>query len=67
MTRLPIVVKGVLEADDARLAVEHGAKAVFVSNHGGRALDCSLATVRDHKRIFGSGRAILFIVTFTSM
>jgi len=36
---LPIVVKGVLRAEDARLAVEHGADAIAVSNHGGRQLD----------------------------
>jgi len=37
--RLPVVLKGVLTAEDARLAVEHGAAAVVVSNHGGRQLD----------------------------
>jgi len=36
---LPVVLKGVLTAEDARLAVEHGAAAVVVSNHGGRQLD----------------------------
>jgi isopentenyl diphosphate isomerase/L-lactate dehydrogenase-like FMN-dependent dehydrogenase len=35
----PIVVKGLLTAEDARLACEHGAAAVVVSNHGGRQLD----------------------------
>ncbi|MDQ3877234.1 MAG: alpha-hydroxy-acid oxidizing protein [Actinomycetota bacterium] len=39
LTSLPIVVKGILTAEDARLAVEHGAAAVMVSNHGGRQLD----------------------------
>ena len=38
-TRLPVVVKGVLTATDARKAVRHGAHAVVVSNHGGRQLD----------------------------
>jgi isopentenyl diphosphate isomerase/L-lactate dehydrogenase-like FMN-dependent dehydrogenase len=38
-TRLPLVVKGVLTREDAILAVEHGAAAVVVSNHGGRQLD----------------------------
>ena len=37
--RLPIVVKGVLGAADARRSVVHGARAVIVSNHGGRQLD----------------------------
>lgn len=35
----PIIVKGVLISDDARRAVDHGAAAVVVSNHGGRQLD----------------------------
>ncbi|HYA54186.1 MAG TPA: alpha-hydroxy acid oxidase, partial [Thermoplasmata archaeon] len=38
-TRLPVVVKGVLDPRDARSAVAHGARAVIVSNHGGRQLD----------------------------
>ena len=38
-TDLPVLVKGVLRGDDARLAVEHGAAGVVVSNHGGRQLD----------------------------
>ena len=36
---LPVVVKGLLTAEDAKLACEHGAAAVDVSNHGGRQLD----------------------------
>lgn len=43
-TRLPVVVKGVCRGEDARRAVEHGAKAVVVSNHGGRQLDTAPAT-----------------------
>jgi len=43
-THLPIVVKGVCRGDDARRAAEHGAKAVVVSNHGGRQLDTAPAT-----------------------
>ena len=42
----PIVVKGVHTADDARAAVEHGAAAVVVSNHGGRQLDGVAPTLR---------------------
>jgi isopentenyl diphosphate isomerase/L-lactate dehydrogenase-like FMN-dependent dehydrogenase len=42
----PIVVKGVLTADDARRAVDEGAAAVSVSNHGGRQLDCVPASLR---------------------
>ena len=36
---MPVIVKGILTADDARLAAEHGARGVVVSNHGGRQLD----------------------------
>ncbi len=42
----PIVIKGVLTADDARRAVDAGAAAIVVSNHGGRQLDCVSATIR---------------------
>lgn len=40
---LPVLVKGVLTPEDARLAAEHGAAGVVVSNHGGRQLDTVLA------------------------
>ncbi len=43
-TSLPVVVKGVCRGDDASRAAEHGAKAVVVSNHGGRQLDTAPAT-----------------------
>jgi L-lactate dehydrogenase (cytochrome) len=42
----PIVIKGVLTGDDARRAVDEGAAAVVVSNHGGRQLDCVPASLR---------------------
>lgn len=44
VTRLPVVVKGVCRGEDARRAAEHGAKAVVVSNHGGRQLDTAPST-----------------------
>jgi 4-hydroxymandelate oxidase len=44
-TKLPILLKGIVRADDARLAVEHGAAGVIVSNHGGRQLDTAPATI----------------------
>jgi isopentenyl diphosphate isomerase/L-lactate dehydrogenase-like FMN-dependent dehydrogenase len=43
--RLPVVVKGILCGDDARIAAEHGAAGIIVSNHGGRQLDGALAGV----------------------
>jgi isopentenyl diphosphate isomerase/L-lactate dehydrogenase-like FMN-dependent dehydrogenase len=42
---LPLVLKGILTAEDARLAVEHGADAIVVSSHGARQLDRVTATV----------------------
>jgi isopentenyl diphosphate isomerase/L-lactate dehydrogenase-like FMN-dependent dehydrogenase len=45
LSRLPLVVKGVLTAEDAALACEHGADALVVSNHGGRQLDGVAATI----------------------
>ncbi|WP_407986481.1 alpha-hydroxy acid oxidase [Kitasatospora sp. CMC57] len=44
-TSLPLVLKGILTAEDARLAVGHGADAVVVSNHGGRQLDGAVPTL----------------------
>jgi 4-hydroxymandelate oxidase len=44
-TGLPVVVKGVLRPGDARRCVDAGAAAIWVSNHGGRQLDYSAATV----------------------
>jgi isopentenyl diphosphate isomerase/L-lactate dehydrogenase-like FMN-dependent dehydrogenase len=41
---IPVLVKGIVTAEDAELAVEHGAAGVVVSNHGGRQLDRCLAT-----------------------
>ncbi|HET7030736.1 MAG TPA: alpha-hydroxy acid oxidase [Candidatus Limnocylindrales bacterium] len=43
-TRLPIVLKGILAAEDAKLAVDHGAAAIVVSSHGARQLDRTVAT-----------------------
>lgn len=42
--KVPIVLKGLVTAEDAALAVEHGASGVVVSNHGGRQLDRCVAT-----------------------
>ncbi len=41
----PIVIKGVLTAEDARRSVDAGADAIVVSNHGGRQLDCVAPTL----------------------
>lgn len=44
-TRLPLVLKGILAPADARLAIDAGAAAIVVSNHGGRGLDTVPATL----------------------
>ncbi|MFM7364474.1 MAG: alpha-hydroxy acid oxidase [Cuspidothrix sp.] len=45
LSPLPLVLKGILRADDAIRAVEYGAQAIVVSNHGGRQLDGAIATL----------------------
>lgn len=45
LTKLPIVVKGILNPKDAELAVENGAAGIVVSNHGGRSLDGEIASL----------------------
>jgi 4-hydroxymandelate oxidase len=45
VTRLPVVLKGILAPEDAELAVAHGAAAIAVSNHGGRNLDTTPASI----------------------
>ena len=60
---LPIVVKGLLTAEDARLACEHGAAAVVVSNHGGRQLDGVPASIEALAEVVEAvdGRAEVFL------
>jgi 4-hydroxymandelate oxidase len=45
LTPLPVIPKGILHPDDAARAFDHGASAVIVSNHGGRQLDSSVASL----------------------
>lgn len=47
----PLLIKGILEPDDARQAIAHGADAIIVSNHGGRQLDGAMSSVRALPRI----------------
>jgi L-lactate dehydrogenase (cytochrome) len=59
----PMVVKGILHPDDARSAVEHGADAIIVSNHGGRQLDGAPSTIRVLPRIVDAvnGRCEIYL------
>ena len=45
LTKLPVLVKGILRSDDALRAVRHGASGIIVSNHGARQLDTTPATI----------------------
>ena len=63
ITNLPVLVKGILRADDAELAVHHGASGIIVSNHGGRQLDTAPATISVLAKVAEAvhGRAELFV------
>ena len=63
MTTLPLVIKGVMTGEDAALAVEHGAAAVWASNHGGRQLDRTQAAIDVVEEIVTSvgGRAEVYV------
>src|SRR6185369_4245499 len=45
MTRLPLLLKGIMTPEDADLAIRNGAQGIIVSNHGGRCLDTLPATI----------------------
>lgn len=63
VTGLPVVVKGVLRDDDAVRAVDAGAAAVWVSNHGGRQLDGAVATATALPAVVAAvgGRAEVYV------
>ena len=44
-TRMPILLKGIMTGEDAAMAVEHGVDGIVVSNHGGRQIDGTLASI----------------------
>jgi len=45
LTSLPLVIKGVLTAEDTELAIQHGVAGIIVSNHGGRQLDAAVPSI----------------------
>jgi 4-hydroxymandelate oxidase len=45
ITKLPVLLKGILDPDDAELAIENGVSGIIVSNHGARDLDSTPATI----------------------
>jgi len=44
-TKLPILLKGIVHPDDARMAIDHGMNGIIVSNHGGRQVDGAISTL----------------------
>jgi len=48
ITQLPLILKGILTADDATIAADLGVAAILVSNHGARQVDCTPASVSTH-------------------
>lgn len=52
VSRLPIILKGIYTAEDAIIAVDLGADAIIVSNHGARQLDSTTATVNKQTQIY---------------
>lgn len=62
-TKLPLIVKGILHPDDARIAIEHGADGIIVSNHGGRQCDGAVGALEMLENISeaaGNKTTILF-------
>ena len=45
LIKVPMVIKGIVSAEDAKLAIDHGADAIVVSNHGGRSMDYGPSTL----------------------
>ena len=62
-TRLPLVLKGILTAEDARLGVERGAAAIVVSNHGARQVDRTVAPIDALEEVVAAvaGRAEVWV------
>ncbi|HLH68717.1 MAG TPA: alpha-hydroxy acid oxidase [Candidatus Dormibacteraeota bacterium] len=60
---LPLLIKGIMTAEDARIAIEVGVQGVVVSNHGGRQLDHALGTIEVLPEVAEAveGRALLLI------
>ncbi len=63
VTSLPVVVKGVLTAEDGALVVENGASGIVVSNHGGRQLDRTIAAIDALPEVVAAvaGRAEVYV------
>lgn len=62
-TSLPVILKGILTAEDARIAVDHGVQGIVVSNHGARQLDRAVATADVLEEVVAAagGRAEIWV------
>ena len=60
---IPLILKGIATAEDARIAVEHGVEVVYVSNHGGRQLDHGRGTMEVVPEVMEAvgDRAVVFV------
>lgn len=61
--KLPLVIKGIATAEDARIAVDHGVEMIYVSNHGGRQLDHGAGAIELLPEVVEAvgGRAQVFV------
>jgi isopentenyl diphosphate isomerase/L-lactate dehydrogenase-like FMN-dependent dehydrogenase len=62
-TKLPILLKGILDPEDARMAIDHGVDGIIVSNHGGRQLDGAIGAIEALPRVVrevGGRATVLF-------
>ena len=63
MIKVPLVVKGILTAEDAALCVEHGVDAIIVSNHGGRSMDYGPSTLEVLPEIVAAVKGRIPVIT----
>ena len=63
MIKVPLVVKGILTAEDATLCVDHGVDAIIVSNHGGRSMDYGPSTLEVLPEIVAAVKGRIPVIT----
>ena len=63
IVKVPLLVKGILTADDAELCLEHGVDGVIVSNHGGRSMDYGPSTLEVLPEIVAAVRGRVPVIT----
>ena len=63
IVKVPLLVKGILTAEDARLCLEHGVDGIIVSNHGGRSMDYGPSTLEVLPEIVAAVRGRVPVIT----